>query len=335
MNRKKKNILLLGPTASGKTAFAVRLAEKLDAEIISVDSRQVYRGLDIGSGKDISEYTLPGGKRIPYHLIDIVNPEDCYSLADFLGDTKEALSSIRERGKVPFFAGGTALFIHALLSQYELYGGTPDPEERERLRNTPLPELRKILAELDPSSETLSRESENHYRIIRKIELARASAGTPKNEKEKPLEGLDFLILGLYRERNDIRKRIEMRLDTRLTRENMLEEARYLHEEQGVSWERLESFGLEYRQMALHLQGKISYDEMRDVLLAKIRQFAKRQDSWFRKLERDGFDIHWHRPEEFEKALTLCEDYLNDKTIPEPSFRLSETYYGPVQEPLK
>lgn len=330
MGKKQKCILLLGPTATGKTAFAVRLAASLGAEIISADSRQVYRGLDIGSGKDLSEYVLPDGTRIPYHLLDVADPALNYSLADYLHDVGDALGIIRSHGSIPFFAGGTALYIHALLNDYELCGFAPDPGERAHLRSLSLPELRELLSSLDPSAPVLQHEASNPYRLIRKIEQVRARLRGIPSAGEHPLPDLDFLVLGLYRDRAEVRSRIERRLDARLNgMENMIAETERLHAD-GISWERLESFGLEYRESALFLQGRVSYDKMRESLLAKIRQFAKRQDSWFRKLEREGVDIHWFRPEEAENALALCRDFLAGRDLPVPAFRLSETYYGPV-----
>lgn len=331
MGKKQKCILLLGPTATGKTAFAVRLAASLGAEIISADSRQVYRGLDIGSGKDLSEYVLPDGTRIPYHLLDVADPALNYSLADYLHDVGDALGIIRSHGSIPFFAGGTALYIHALLNDYELCGFAPDPGERAHLRSLSLPELRELLSSLDPSAPVLQHEASNPYRLIRKIEQVRARLRGIPSAGEHPLPDLDFLVLGLYRDRAEVRSRIEQRLDARLNgTENMIAETERLHAD-GISWERLESFGLEYRETALFLQDRVSFDEMRKSLLAKIRQFAKRQDSWFRKLEREGVDIHWFRPEEAENALALCRDYLEERgVLPPPAFRLSETYYGPV-----
>lgn len=326
-----KVILLLGPTASGKTAMGVRLAEQLSGEIVGVDSRQVYRGLDIGSGKDLREYQCPDGRTIEHHLIDITSPNEPYSLADFLADANRAVELITHRGHVSFLVGGTALYLHALLNGYQLEGGTPDQKQREQLRELPLEQLQARLRSLDPDSPALCNEPNNRYRLIRRIEMARMEPSQRTElERQADVSNMDFLILGAFRSRDEIRARIEARLDTRLQNENMLDEARRLHQE-GVSWERLEFFGLEYRQMALHLQGKISYQEMRDTLLTKIRQFAKRQDSWFRKLERDGFPIHWFDPNDVDSAAILCRNYLAGQTVPPPEFRLSEQFYGPVQ----
>jgi len=325
---KVKIVTVTGPTASGKTAFAVRLAAALDGEIVSADSRQLYRGLDIGSGKDIAEYTLPSGRRIPTHLIDIVEPEYPYNLAEFMRDCHRALAEIHSRGRLPVVCGGTALYLDSLLRSYTLQGGAPDPEKRRARRALDTAELRRQLAEREPDSEILRREPENRTRIIRRLEqleespdaalLQSANADHPEYE---------FLVMGVLRNRSELHQRIERRLDERLAN-GMLDEAVRLHDEQGVSWERLEFFGLEYRYMALHLQGKLSFREMRDRLLVKIRQFAKRQDSWFRNMERNGIRIHWFRPEEFESALSLTRRFLAGESLPEPQFKLSETFYG-------
>ncbi len=322
--------VVTGPTACGKTSFAVALSARIDGEIISVDSRQLYRGLDIGSGKDLAEYTLPDGTAVPCHLIDIADPNRPYNLAEFMRDCHAAVAEIHARGKVPVLAGGTALYLDSILRSYSLTGGAPDPEGRETLRSCPTEELREQLRRLEPDSEILRKEPDNRPRIIRRIEMLECPPDLPLLEKaNKPGAQYEFLVLGILRSRAELHQRIEVRLDARL-KEGMLDEAVRLHE-QGVSWERMEFFGLEYRYMALHLQGKMSLQEMRDTLLARIRQFAKRQDSWFRYMERKGVDIHWFRPDQFEEALETVRKFLRGKPVEKPAFRLSETFYGPRQ----
>ncbi len=322
----QKIIMILGPTASGKTKFGVALAAAIGGEIIGADSRQVYRGLDIGSGKDLSEYTLPDGTTVPYHLIDVAEPDEEYTLADFLSDASDAIDNIISRGKVPVIVGGTALYLHGLLRTYRLHGGAPDQAERTELRSLDTDTLHKILLELDPGNPIPQKEPDNRVRLIRAIEQARG--GTVKKEPVLP-ENREYLILGTMRDRKEVRARIEKRLRERIEKENMLDEARRLHAE-GVSYERLEFLGLEYRQMALLLQEKITETEMFETLLAKIRQFAKRQDSWFRKLERDGFPIYWLAPENTEEALRLADLFLTEgcQALPPPAIRLSEIKYG-------
>ena len=326
--KKIKIVVVTGPTATGKTAFAVRLAAELDGEIISADSRQVYWGLDIGSGKDLSEYTLPSGRRIPVHLIDIVDPAYPYNLAEFMRDCHAAVAAVHDSGRLPVICGGTALYLDSILRSYSLQGGAPDPDKRREKRELPTTELRRMLAELEPGSEILKREPENRIRLIRRLEQLEENPDSALLQSANALHPeYEFLVLGTLRTRAELHRRIEQRLDDRLAN-GMLDEAVRLHQ-QGVSWERLEFFGLEYRYMALHLQGKITFQEMRDQLLIKIRQFAKRQDSWFRNMERNGIPIYWFPPENFEAALKLTKDFLAGHPLPEPEFKLSETFYGP------
>ena len=325
---KVKIAVVTGPTATGKTAFAVRLADALDGEIISVDSRQIYRGMDIGTGKDLSEYTLPSGETIPAHLIDIADPLHPYNLAEFMRDCHAAVAEIHARGKLPVLCGGTALYLDSILRSYSLQGGAPDPAVRQARRGLPTEELLRQLKELEPDSPIFEREPGNRIRIIRRLEQLEErpdaalldSANTPHPEYE-------FLVTGVLRSRAELRRRIEQRLDERLAH-GMLDEAVRLHE-QGVPWDRLEFFGLEYRYMALHLQGKLTFQEMRDQLLIKIRQFAKRQDSWFRNMERNGIDIYWFRPDEFGAMLDFARQFLAGDELDKPEFRLCETFYGP------
>ena len=323
-----KIVMILGPTASGKTACAVRLADRIGAEIVSADSRQVYRGMDLGSGKDLEEYRRLDGSRVPVHLLDVADPAGpAFTLADYLLEANRAITDISARGRIPLVAGGSALYLHGLLKGYELRGGPPDEEKRLRLRSLDLSGLRDTLRSLDPQDPVLLNEPDNRTRMIRRIEMLRAPGG-PANEKEQP-PGHDrtFLILGTLRNRKAVHESIERRLDERLNG-GMLDEAVRLHDLQGVSWETMEFFGLEYRFMALHLQGKLSFREMRDTLLCKIRQFAKRQDSWFRKIERDGFPIHWIPPDTFlETAEPLVRSFLDGRPLPAPSFRLSDIRY--------
>lgn len=322
----QKIIMVLGPTASGKTKFGVNLAANINGEIIGADSRQVYRGLDIGSGKDLAEYTLHDGRSVPYHLIDILEPGEEYSLADFLTDADRAINDITARGKVPCVVGGTALYLHGLLSAYQLQGGAPDMAARTELRKLDNAQLRETLRELDAENPILQKEPDNRIRLIRAIELARG--GDPGSAREPDLSTeREYLIFGVLRSRETVRNNIELRLRQRLEQEGMLDEGRRLHE-QGMSYERMEFLGLEYRAMALYLQGKTTEEEMFETLLAKIRQFAKRQDSWFRKLERDGFPIHWMSPEKVEEAIDLATRFLAGEDPGDPVFRLSDVNYG-------
>ena len=319
-------IILLGPTACGKTSFGVALAQRLHAAVLSADSRQIYRGLDIGTGKDLAEYAPPGQQPVPYKLIDILPPDAEYSLAEFLRDAANAVNEVERDGYVPLFVGGTALYLHGMIFSYRLAPGAPVPDYREYLRSLDTPSLRRLLLELDPESVVPANEPDNRIRLIRAIALAgAANDGVPPNELERPFPESEFLVLGLYRTRTETRRRILERLDSRLD-SGMIEEAARLHDE-GMSWEKMEFLGLEYRYLARYLQGQLTREEMHDQLYAKICQFAKRQDSWFRKFEHDGCPIHWVRPDELDRAEGLCRDFLAGRPLPDPGFRLSDCKY--------
>ena len=326
MEHRHRIIVLLGPTACGKTSFGVALASRLHAAVLSADSRQIYRGLDIGTGKDLAEYAPAGHPAVPYRLIDILPPGAEYSLAEYLRDAAAAVRETEAEGRVPLFVGGTALYLHGMIFSYRLAPGAPVPEFRSHLRTLDTSSLRALLLELDPDSPVPANEPDNRIRLIRAIELARAAnANEPPNELERPFPPSDFLVLGLYRPRGETRARILQRLDERLA-SGMIEEAERLHAE-GLSWERMEFLGLEYRYLARYLRGQLTREEMHDQLYAKICQFAKRQDSWFRKFEKDGCPIHWFRPDQLGDAERLCRDFLAGQPLPEPVFRLSECRY--------
>ena len=326
MEHRHRIIVLLGPTACGKTSFGVALANRIHAAILSADSRQIYRGLDIGTGKDLVDYAPPGQPAVPYKLIDILPPSAEYSLAEYLRDAAAAVNEVEADGRVPLFVGGTALYLHGMIFSYRLAPGAPVPEFRSRLRELDTPSLRALLLELDPDSPVPANEPDNRIRLIRAIELARAAnANEPPNDLERPFPASDFLVLGLYRTRSETRARILQRLDERLA-SGMIEEAERLHAE-GMPWEKMEFLGLEYRYLARYLQGKLSLDEMHDQLYAKICQFAKRQDSWFRKFENDGCPIHWLGPDRLDDAENLCRDFLAGRPLPDPVFRLSDCKY--------
>lgn len=323
MNKKIKTIVITGPTASGKTSVAVELAAFFNGEIISVDSRQVYRGLDIGSGKDISEYSA-GPVPVPYHLIDIVDPSADYNLMSFCIDAETALKNICSRDRLPFLTGGSALYLNAFLRGYTLPGGPPDANLRDSLRGKSCSELLEIMKNEYPRLFENFSEKNNRTRIIRAMEKAGGVNSTIAPFAEK----LDTLAIGVYRTRKEIHRRIEARLDERLNN-GMIEEVENLHRT-GLSWERLDYFGLEYRYLALYLQGKISFAEMREKLFIRIRQFVKSQDVWFRKMERDGLVIHWISPENRKQYFRLTEDFLADKPLPPPGIQLSKIDYGKI-----
>ena len=282
-SEKIKIAVITGPTATGKTALAVKLAEEFSGEIISVDSRQVYKGMDIGSGKDLAEYGS-----IPYHLIDIADPAtETFNLFDFCKAAYAAIADIASRGRMPILCGGTALYLNALLQSYNLPGGKL-PERRSGI-----PRIRQ--QGIEP-------------------------AFVP------PFE-LDALVMGVYFPRKTVRSRIEARLDARLAN-GMIDEIARLNKA-GVSFEKLEFFGLEYREISLYLQNKATFDEMRTNLLNKIRQFAKRQDIFFRKMEREGIPIYWLNEAKEPDPRKLLSAFISGKPLPEIGFRLCDHLNGP------
>lgn len=309
-------IILTGPTASGKTHLAVSLARHLDGEIISADSRQVFRHLDIGTGKDLEEYG-----EIPYHLIDILEPEEPFHLFEYLKLAQTALDDITTRGKLPIICGGTPLYIKALLEGYSYSGGEPDEALRQQLASLPLETLVDILKK-EAAPELFQRtDLTQARRVIRAIELARNAQMT----QQEPFLSHP-LILAPYFPREEIRARIQRRLTARLEH-GLVEEVESLHQK-GLSWERMEWLGLEYRFLSRFLRGLLSRKEMEEQLFQHICQFAKRQDGWFRSLERSGHIIHWIPEGKEEEALSLARLWLEGKPLPPPALRLDDIRYG-------
>ena len=287
-------ITILGPTASGKTSLAVALAAHLDTEIISADSRQIYRSMDIGTGKDLSEYTYEG-HAIPYHLIDICPPGYKYNLFEYIRDYNTAYADIIKRGKTPILCGGTGLYIEAVLKGYSL---PPVPENkalRENLAEKSLSELEEILK----NYKTLHNQTDTGKRAIRAIEIAEYYS---RQEPEKliPNPVKNALIIGVNIDRENRRAKISQRLRNRLE-QGMVAEVQGLLDS-GIDPESLIYYGLEYKYITEYLIGRTSYDQMVSLLEIAIHQFAKRQMTWFRGMERRGFSIFW-----LDAALSLDE----------------------------
>ena len=280
-------ITILGPTASGKTALAAHLAARLgDTEIISADSRQVYRGMDIGTGKDLADYTVDG-KVIPFHLIDICQAGEKYNLFRFQQDFHAAYEEILSRHHRPILCGGTGLYIESVLKGYMMEAVPENPVLREQLKDCSLPELRRILE----GYKTLHNvtDLDTPKRAIRAIEIQAYYREHGTLEREFP--AIDSLIIGISIDRELRRQRISERLRHRLEQEDMVGEVRHLLER--VPAEDLIYYGLEYKYLTLYCLGRLSYDEMVQQLEIAIHQFAKRQMTWFRGMERRGFTIHW------------------------------------------
>ena len=279
-------ITILGPTASGKTALAAALAARLDTEIISADSRQLYRGMDIGTGKDLADYVVDG-KSIPYHLIDICDPGYKYNVFEYQHDFFRVFTSLRDRGLVPILCGGTGLYIEAVLKGYKLLDVPPNPALRERLREKSLPELEILLA----SYKVLHNKTDvdSVQRAIRAIEIEELYRTQAPDVRE--YAPLNSLLVGVAIDRELRREKISKRLRARLD-EGMVDEVRRILSN-GVAPEDLIYYGLEYKFLTLYIIGKLTYEEMVSQLEIAIHQFAKRQMTWFRGMERRGCTIHW------------------------------------------
>jgi tRNA dimethylallyltransferase len=294
-------LVLLGPTASGKTHLAVQAARQLDGEIISADSRQVYRGLDIGSGKDLEEYGAT-----PYHLIDIVDPGYEFSLFAFSQAFRHAFREIKGRKRLPILCGGTGLYLDAILQRYELVKVGENKVLRQELEPLPLLSLQERLRSLRPEQHNTT-DLEDRSRLIRAIEIAIGEDLATARPLEFP--DLNPIIFGLRWPREQLRKRITQRLRQRLE-QGMIEEVEGLHKA-GVTWETLDFYGLEYRFVGQYLQGQLNRNDLFQKLNSAIHQFAKRQETWFRRMERQGVVIHWLEGEADPVAemLAACRDY--------------------------
>lgn len=284
-------ITILGPTASGKTSVAVKLAAEIDAEIISADSRQVYRRMDLGTGKDLEDYCIQG-KNIPYHLIDIAEPGTKYNVYEYQKDFLQAYNDIRSRGKKVIVCGGTGLYLESVLRSYRLSPVPQNPELREQLSGKSLAELTHILSHYKTLHNTTDVDSAQ--RAIRAIEIAEYYKHTPIDDR--PFPTLTSYVIGIDVDRETRRQRISARLKQRLDN-GMVDEVKRLLAE-GIPADDLIYYGLEYKFLTLYAIGKMSYEEMFRQLEIAIHQFAKRQMTWFRGMERRGINIHWMKPEE-------------------------------------
>jgi len=293
----KRLLVVLGPTASGKTRLAVGLAARLGGEVLSADSRQVYRGMDIGTGKDLSDYAYEG-KKISYHLIDIVPAGERYNVYRYLRDFWEAYRDVEARGAVPIFCGGSGMYLEAVCRGFEMPEVPENTELRRACEETSKEELVARLASFGPLHNTT--DTESRKRLIRAIEIAeyrRSAASNPptrhdegNSPKQSPTSLLPYII-GLTLPLEERRARIDRRLAERL-QNGMVEEAERLMRE-GLTVDDMLYYGLEYKYLALYLAGTLSFEDMKQQLRIAIHQFAKRQMTWFRGMERRGLKIHW------------------------------------------
>lgn len=281
-------IVILGPTASGKTRLAARLAARIGAELISADSRQVYRGMDIGTGKDLAEYIV-GGVPVPHHLIDVAEPGHLFSVFEFQQRFYECFREIRARGRMPIVVGGTGLYIESILREYRMLTVPENAALREELESLSMGELAARLLHLNPAQHNTT-DLTGRERLVRAIEIAEhTSRQGSRDVIGRP--DIEPLVIGVRWDRPVIRERITKRLKERLE-QGMVEEVQRLRDA-GVSWERLDEMGLEYRYVSRYLRGEMTRDEMFKTLNIRIHQFAKRQDTWFRGMERRGITIRW------------------------------------------
>lgn len=305
MNTKYPLVTVLGPTAVGKTAFSAKLALFLDAEIISADSRQVYRGMDIGTGKDMADYTIDG-KIVPSHLIDIAEPGSEYNVFQFQKDFQSAWFSIVSNNKTPLMCGGTGMYLEAILKGYNFTEAPFDEVLRSELSEYQDEDLISRLQDMRPlhnTTDILDRD-----RLIRAIEIEKYKL--INTNKQSVSNFLITPVFGIRFERRILRQRITARLTQRLS-EGMIDEVQQLIDN-GIGKERLKLYGLEYKYITMFLDGELSYNSMFILLNTAIHQFAKRQMTWFRRMEKKGINIFWLEGEEGLKVnIDKAKKYLH------------------------
>ncbi|MFT6361463.1 MAG: tRNA dimethylallyltransferase [Candidatus Paceibacteria bacterium] len=295
---KPKVIVICGPTATGKTSLSIAIAKQYNGEVISADSRQVYRGLDVGSAKVMQEEM----QCVPHHMIDITDPKERYAVAEFVYAAKKKIVGIVNRKGLPIICGGTGQYIDALVFNQSFPEVSPNQELRNKLEKLNAEELFARLLKKDPIR-AKSIDQYNKVRLVRALEIIDALGVVPKQKQNSPYKAL---FIGLDLDKELLNKRIEKRIIDRLENEGMLDEAKNLHEA-GLSFQRLEELGLEYRFMARHLQDQISYDDMIEQLSIATRQFAKRQRTWFKRNKK----ICWFNPStDQEEIMVLVKKFL-------------------------
>lgn len=302
-------VVVLGPTAVGKTSIGVAIADYFNGEIISADSRQTYRLLDIGSGKDLNEYNV-NGKQIPYHLIDIIDLPDEYTVYNYQQDFYKSFKSIMEKDKLPVIVGGTGMYLDSIIRNYQLVNLPENAKLHEELEATPLEVLSERLLQLQPDLHVMADLKEKE-RVVKALEIIEAKkAGYDTTAANRP--EIHPYIIGTTLPREQLWSNILQRLTERLDN-GMLEEVSKIHQA-GISWERLEKLGLEYRFCSQYLQGKIeSKEELTEKLFIAIRQFAKRQETWFRMMEKKGVTINWLEPKSKNERITQAIRLVSEK----------------------
>ncbi len=308
LSKKPKVVVILGPTSSGKTSLAVKTAYHFDGEILSADSRQVYRGMDVGTGKDLGEYSFQG-KKIIYHLIDIASPRSTFSLAKYQARAFEAIDSVIKKGKLPILVGGSGLYLEAVVDNYILSTTKTSFEKRKEYEKLSLKDLQSKIKKVNLKffRKLNSSEQKNKRRLARYLEILLSEKDFSAQKGEPRY---DFLILGLKVEREELKRRIYKRLVDRIEKEGMIDEAKKLRKD-GLSFNKLERFGLEYKHLSFYLQNKISREDLVDKLFIAICQFSKRQMSWFRRWEKLGAKINWIK--NWRDLKSSVSKYLSEK----------------------
>ena len=294
-------ITILGSTAAGKTKLAAKLAFRFNGEIISADSRQVYKGMNIGTGKDYNDYFV-NGQKVNYHLIDIVEPYEEFDLFLYKENFVKAFSNVKEKNKLPFLVGGTGLYLSAILQNYDLQKANFESNEYNYLKFQPHEDLKDQLKELNSNlhntTDLLEKERTIKAIIIEKTKNLNSAASPEVNS----------LNIGIKLTREEIKSRITQRLNERL-QTGMIEEVQKLIDS-GISYDRLNFFGLEYKYIGLHIKGELIYNDMVQKLNSAIHNFAKRQMTWFRKMEREGIEIKWIEGQDYEAAVNIIKSEL-------------------------
>jgi len=304
MNKNKsknpKIIVILGPTAAGKSSLGIELAKDYNGEIVSADSRQVYKKMDLGTGK----VTPAEQETIPHFLLDVASPKDRFDVVEFQKLATKRLHEIHDRDHLPFLVGGSPFYIYSIVEGWQFPPVKPKPKLRQKLRKKTAAELFEMLEKLDPD-QAAEEDPHNKRRLIRKIEIAKELGSVPDLKNDPQFESL---LIGLKFSREKLSERIAERLEKRFT-EGMIDEVKNLHDQEGVSWEKLEKFGLEYRWIARYLQDKIDKEKMKERLQKDIEHFSKRQMTWFKKDDR----IHWINSK--EEAAKLLEKFVNKNSL--------------------
>lgn len=299
---KEKLIVILGPTAVGKTRFAVKLASNFDGEIISADSRQVYKRMDIGTGKDLGDYKIDDNE-IPYHLIDIIEPSEEFDLFHFQKLFQISFSQIISKSRIPFLVGGTALYIHSILKNYQMLEVEFNSLRHKELETLPIEELRDLVIEKRTNVH-------NTTDLIEKERMIKAILVSEQKKSVIEKDNIEFknFVIGLKDDREAIKKSITNRLKKRLE-SGMIEEVEELVQS-GISYEKLDFFGLEYKFIGRHIKGELNYNDMFQKLNSSIHKFAKRQMTWFRKMEREGINIHWVEKGKEDEIYSKVYEFL-------------------------